>query len=109
MGSKVIVIMGHTHCGAINAVCKGGLSGNLESLAHAIEPAIATIQQQNPHNPIDCNDTVLTKNIAIQNVRNMIAHVLKGSTVVKELVAQESIKIVGALHDLESGVVTFIF
>jgi carbonic anhydrase len=106
-GSKVIVVMGHTQCGAIKAVCEGNLSGNLESLAHAIEPAIAIIQKQNPGQQLDCTNDLITKNIALQNVRNMIALVIKGSPVIRELISQGSIKIIGALHDLSSGVVTF--
>jgi carbonic anhydrase len=106
-GAKVIVIMGHTQCGAIEAVCKGGLKGNLESLARAIQPAVAMLQKQSPNKQLDCNDEVMIKNIAMQNVRNMMTRVIKGSTVIKELISQGSVKLIGALHDLNSGVVTF--
>lgn len=106
-GSKLIVIMGHTQCGAVKAVCAGGLSGNLESLVHAIEPAIATIRKKIHHEQLNCTDSEIVKNIAMQNVRNMIKHVLNGSSVVRELITQRTIEIVGALYDLESGVVTF--
>ncbi len=106
-GAKVIVIMGHTWCGAIEAVCAGKVSDNLVALAYAINPAVAMVQEQNPDEPLDCSDDMVIKNIAMQNVRNMIIRVIEGSKVIKELVDQDKIKIVGALHDLESGVVTF--
>ena len=104
-GSKLIVIMGHTQCGAIEAVCKGGLSGNLKTLAHAIEPAVMLIGKQ--HKQLNCSDDNITREIAMQNVRNMVAHVIKGSEVIRTLLAQKKIKIVGALHNLKTGVVTF--
>lgn len=104
-GAKVIVVMGHTQCGAIKAVCAGGLSDNLVSLERAIEPAVATIRKENEQ--FNCSDSETITAIAWQNVRNMMQAVLKGSPVIKELVAQGSVKLVGALHDLESGVVTF--
>jgi carbonic anhydrase len=106
-GAKVIVIMGHTQCGAIKAACAGQMTGNLKSLDQTIELAIATIQEQMPNEPLDCTNAVIVKNIAIQNVRNMIMRVIERSDVIRELIAQGSIKMVGALHDLESGVVTF--
>lgn len=106
-GSKLIVIMGHTQCGAIGAVCAGKVSGNLESLVATIKPAVQIIQEQNQHKLLDCSDDATLRAIAMQNVRNMIARVIKGSPVICELLANGSIKIVGALHDLETGVVTF--
>lgn len=104
-GSKLIVIMGHTQCGAIEAVCKGGLEGNLKTLTNAIDPAVKLIAKQ--HKQLDCGDDAITREIAMQNVRNMIARVTKGSSVICELLAQKKIKIVGALHDLKTGIVTF--
>ncbi len=106
-GSKLIVIMGHTYCNAIRVVCEGNLSGNFQSLAHAIDPAVETIKKQNPGKQLDCNDDNTTKDIAMQNVRNMISRVIKGSDIIQTLLTKGTIKIVGALHDLESGVVTF--
>lgn len=106
-GSKLIVIMGHTQCGAIQAVCKGGLKGNLESLARAIEPAVEMIKKEIPDMEFDCGDTAITSDIALQNVRNMKAKVIHRSKVIRKLLSSGEIKIVGALHDLETGVVTF--
>ena len=106
-GSKLIVIMGHTHCSAIKAVCEGNLIGNLQSLACAIDPAVKTVKKQNQDKQLDCNDNNTTKDITLQNVRNMISRVIKGSDIIQALLTKGTIKIVGALHDLESGIVTF--
>jgi len=106
-GSKLVVIMGHTQCGAIQAVCEGGLSGNLESLANAIEPAIEMVKQQTPDNQLDCSDNDTITNIAMQNVRNMKQQVIQKSKVIQTLLKNGDVKIVGALHDLATGIVSF--
>lgn len=106
-GAKVIVIMGHTQCGAIKAACAREMVGNLKYLDHTIELAIATVQKQSSNKRLDCSDSTVINEIAMQNVRNMMRRVMKGSPVIKELISQGSVKMVGALHDLETGVVTF--
>ena len=105
--AKLIVIMGHTHCGAIESVCTGNLHGNLQALANAIDPAVKEVQKQHSDTPLDCKDEAFIKKISQQNVRNMISRVTQESEIIQELLEKETIKIVGALHDLESGVVTF--
>jgi carbonic anhydrase len=106
-GAKLIVIMGHTQCGAIKAVCDNVSNEYLEALIHAIEPAVTMIKVQSPNKQLDCSDDAVIKEIALQNVRNMKELVIKKSPVIRTLLAQGSIKMVGALHNLESGVVTF--
>ena len=69
---------------------------------------MAEVKEQNADKPLDCADDATIKKIAIQNVRNMKARLTKDSAVVRELIAQGSVKLVGALHDLDTGVVTFI-
>lgn len=106
-GSKLIVIMGHTQCGAIQAACKEVTVGYLQALVHAIEPAVAMVKEQSPEQELDCDDATTINNIAWQNVRNMRARVIQKSATIRELLSQGKIKIVGALHNLETGVVTF--
>lgn len=106
-GSKLIVIMGHTQCGAIHAACAGAkMSGKLECLAAAIKPAIDVVKEHQQH-ALNCDNEDTMRAIALQNVRNMILRVIEGSEIIRELVANGSVKIVGALHDLKTGVVTF--
>jgi len=106
-GAKLIVVMGHTQCGAIEAVCNGGLTGNLASLARAIEPAVEMVQLENPDKKIDCNDRDITSAISMQNARNMKAQIIEKSEIIRGLLSTGDIKIVNALHNLKTGVVTF--
>ena len=106
-GAKLIVVMGHTQCGAIKAACECVTSGNLKSLVEAIRPAVAHVKKQNSDEQIDCNDDATLKAVALQNVRNMKAHIIEKSPVIREMLEKGEIRLVGALHDLRSGVVTF--
>jgi carbonic anhydrase len=106
VGVKVIVIMGHTQCVAITAACKGKVAGNLGSLTAAIEPAVTQIKKQDQQ--FDCNNDATIKNIVMQNVHNMKQLVIEDSIIIRKLVVKKSIMLVGAVHDLESGIVTFL-
>lgn len=106
-GAKVILIMGHTQCNAIKIACEGMAGGNIESLVATIEPAIATVREQSGSAQLDCNDGATLKKVALQNVHNMKARVLKENAVIQELLSKGEIIVVGALHDLETGIVTF--
>jgi len=106
-GSKVIVVMGHTQCGAVQAACRGGTTGNLISLMNQINPAVEMVRERSPDKKLDCSDEKTITKIAIQNVHNMMINLRKGSPVIRELIAQGKVKLVGALHDLKTGRVTF--
>jgi carbonic anhydrase len=108
VGAKLIVIMGHTKCGAIKAACSGAATGHIKALVANIKPAVAEVKEQNTDKQLDCADDATIKKIAIHNVHNMKARLIKDSAVVRDLIAQGSVKLVGALHDLDTGVVTFI-
>jgi carbonic anhydrase len=105
-GVKVIVIMGHTQCVAITAACKEVATGNLESLIATIKPAVTAIKKQDQQ--FDCNNDAIIKNVVMQNVHNMIQRVIENSAIIRALLVKKSIRLVGALHDLESGIVTFL-
>lgn len=108
VGSKLIVIMGHTQCRALQAACEGNVADTLSSLVNAFEPAIRAVKKQQPDKELDCDNEEIMTTVAIQNVRNMLGKVINESNIIQALLADGIIKIVGALHDLKSGVVTFL-
>ncbi len=105
-GAKLIVVMGHTQCGAVEAACKGIREGNLPSIIDVITPAVTKIAS---YEKKDCSNTTFVTQIARQNVHNMMQMITKESPVIAQLVANKKVAIVGAMHDLASGVVTFDF
>ncbi|MBT8291938.1 MAG: carbonic anhydrase [Eudoraea sp.] len=107
-GTKVLVILGHTACGAVKGACDGAKLGNLTILLDKIMPAVNAVslpsdaEQRNSKN-IDFVNDVAVKNVhmTIENTRNM-------SPVLKEMEDNGEIKIVGAMYDINSGKVTFL-
>ena len=104
VGVKLIVIMGHTDCGAIKAAEEGLQGDNLSHLISAILPAVKF--QRSQSNPDERKGLLIT-DIAIQHVHNMVEQAVEKSSIVRDMVTQKEVSIVGALHDLESGDVSF--
>lgn len=98
-GTKLIVVMGHNHCGAVNGAVQNAVLGNLTQLIDQIKPAI-TGDTTNADLRLDAS--------AKNNVKMTIADILKGSPVINELVDSGKLKIVGAYYDITTGRVTFM-
>ncbi|VEB35290.1 carbonic anhydrase [Legionella sainthelensi] len=104
-GSKLIVVLGHTNCGAIKGACDHAELGHLTQLLHKITPAIeqetSFKQDRNGRNLPYVNE------VARINVENSIKTILNKSAILSELIAQKTIKIIGGLYDVVSGEVSF--
>ena len=101
-GSKVIMVLGHSACGAIKGACDGVELGNLTELLDSLEPAVEAVQgvpadQRNSSNIDFVNDVAKT------NVQMTMERILSRSPVLKELVDNGDIKIVGGFYDLNTG------
>ncbi|MGB1018106.1 MAG: carbonic anhydrase family protein [Chitinophagales bacterium] len=102
-GSKLVLVMGHTKCGAVTAACKGVELGNITALLSKIKPAVKTI------NPSEKEfDDKLIEDVSIQNVKDSIENIKKQSPILKEMDDKNEIDIVGAIYDVNSGFVTFM-
>jgi len=106
-GTKLIVVLGHTSCGAIKGACDDAKMGNLTGMLAKIKPAVESISepkdegQRNSKN-LDFVDAVAEKNVSltIDNIRNM-------SPILKEMEDNNEINIVGAMYDINTGAVSF--
>jgi carbonic anhydrase len=105
VGTKVIVVLGHTKCGAIVGACNHVELGNLTALLKKIEPAIQSEQTTNGKR--DGSNPDFVKNVTENNVHLTIDRVRKESPIIAELEQQGQIKIVGGLYDVETGAVSF--
>ena len=92
-GTKLIVVMGHTKCGAVSGAIDDAKLGNLTGLVEQIKPVVAKDKDL---------DT-----IAKHNVELTAKHILERSPVIQQLVNEGKVKIVSAFYDLETGKVTF--
>lgn len=104
-GSKLIVVLGHTNCGAIKGACDQAELGYLTQLLQKITPAIdkecSFKENRNGGNLPYVNE------VARINVENSIQAILNKSSIINELITQKTIKIIGGLYDVVSGEVSF--
>lgn len=106
-GSKLVVIMGHTRCGAVAGSCSGvNTPPHLDGLLAKIKPAVDQYKQQNK-GKVDCANMTDVDGIAKQNVLDQMQDLMKDCPALSEMVTSKQIMLVGAMHDLKTGKVSF--
>lgn len=105
VGTKIIVVLGHTKCGAIVGACNGVQMGNLTTLLNKIQPAIYQ-EKETLENRTGSNEQFVN-NVTEQNIFLTIERIRRESPIIAELESKGLIKIVGALYDVENGRVNF--
>lgn len=105
VNSKIIVVLGHTKCGAIISACNNVSTGHLTGLLNKIKPAvdkeIMTLYDRN-----GSNNSFVT-NVSMIHARLMMSQIRSQSTILRELEEKGKILIVGGLYNIDSGEVTF--
>jgi carbonic anhydrase len=107
IGSKLIVVMGHTQCGAVEAACKGVQLGNITALLSQIKPAVTQVKGSQGSRASNC-DPEMVDMIAKQNVINVVQAIPEESELISDLLQQKKVKIIGAMHNLKTGKVDFL-
>jgi carbonic anhydrase len=107
-GSKVIVILGHTECGAIKGACDHARLGNLTGLIQKIEPAVAAVVEPTDERLRTSKNIEFVNTVAIKNVHMAIDNLRAMSPVLKEMEDNGEIKVVGAMYHIENGQVQFL-
>ncbi|MGR9100382.1 MAG: bifunctional SulP family inorganic anion transporter/carbonic anhydrase [Gammaproteobacteria bacterium] len=102
-GSKLIVVLGHSHCGAIKGACSGVELENLTGLLDKIKPSVVKVRQDHGDLPED----VFANHVATENVRQTTRRILADSHTLRYLYDQKKIGIVGGMYDIETGEVKF--
>jgi len=106
-GAKLIVVLGHTRCGAVKGACDDIQLGKLTGLVNKIKPAVEAIRGQYADNGND--NPEFLQAVARQNVVDVIEAILKESEVLAAMENKGQIEIVGAMYHVESGLVEFDF
>ncbi|MFA6037526.1 MAG: carbonic anhydrase [Legionellales bacterium] len=104
VGSKLIVVMGHTGCGAAKGACSIKGTGHLVTLLEKFAPAINSAEETEVKN---CTSDDFINNIVKQNVINQIQAIENQSPALHKLIDNGTIMLVGAIHDLKTNKVTF--
>lgn len=105
-GSKVIVVLGHTECGAVKGACDNVELGNLTQTLANIAPAVYAVTDI-PGERSSKNKAFVDA-VAHENVRQTVDNIMERSSVLRELVEAGKLKVVGAMYDVASGKVTFM-
>ncbi len=102
-GSKLIVVLGHTRCGAIKGACDNVQMGNLTALLEKIKPAIEKTDTYGE----DINNVIYSEKVAYANVLHSMEEILERSSIIRSLHKEGKIGIVGGMYSVESGRVHF--
>jgi carbonic anhydrase len=104
-GTKVLVVMGHTHCGAIKGACDHAEMGNLTAMLSKIMPIVEKVEVD--YDQKGSANKELVQRVADDNVTNALAKVRSASPILAEMESNGELKIVGAMYDIHTGKVQF--
>ena len=104
-GAKVVLVMGHTSCGAIKGAIEGVELGNLTGLLAKIRPAVEATGFQGNRSS---KDLAFVDAVAAKNVELTIGSIRANSRILCDLESAKAVKIVGAIYNLETGKVDFL-
>jgi carbonic anhydrase len=104
-GSKLIVVLGHSKCGAVKGACDHVEMGNLTELLSKIQPAV--YQEKGTTDNRTSKNSEFVENVAEINVKRNVKNIIERSFVLEQMLEEGQIGIVGAMHDIESGKVIF--
>lgn len=106
-GSKVIVVMGHTSCGAVKGACDHAELGNLTQMLDKIMPAVDGTSTAEGEARNSSNGDFVNR-VAVKNVELTIANLKSMSPVLNEMFENGEIDVVGAMYDVKDGSVSFL-
>ncbi|HEX8140034.1 MAG TPA: carbonic anhydrase family protein [Pyrinomonadaceae bacterium] len=105
-GSKLLVVLGHTNCGAIKGACDGVQLGNLTTILNLIQPSVylerSVKEQRNSKNQ------EFVDKVTRIHVRRSVESIIERSIVLREMIEKEQIGLIGAVYDVKTGLVEFL-
>ena len=105
-GSKLIVILGHTKCGAIKGACDNVQLGNLSTLLNKVQPSVyyerTVTENRNAEN------SEFVEKVSRIQVKRSVEEIIERSVILREMIEKGEIGLIGALYDVETGIVEFL-
>lgn len=106
-GSKLIVVLGHTKCGAVKGACDHVEMGNLTELLSKLQPAVYSESETMAADKRNSKNGVFVENVATLNVKRSVKSIIERSYILEEMLDKGEIGIVGAMYNIETGKVEF--
>jgi carbonic anhydrase len=106
-GSKLIVVLGHTSCGAIKGACDRIEMGNLTELLSKIQPAVYQETQTTDATKRNSKNYEFVENVTDLNVKQSVESIINRSYILEQMIEKGEIAIIGAKHHLDTGMVEF--
>jgi carbonic anhydrase len=104
-GSKIVVVLGHSKCGAVKGACDHVEMGNLTALLSKIQPAVYDEKTETENRSSSNADFV--EKVASINVKRTVTAIMERSPILKEMIQNQEIGIIGGIHNITNGEVVF--
>lgn len=106
-GSKLLVVLGHSKCGAVKGACDHAEMGNLTELLSKIQPAIYEEKTVKDIDTRNASNADFVQKVAVINVKRSVKSIIERSYILEQMIENGEISIVGAMYDLDNGTVQF--
>ncbi|MFM9836035.1 MAG: carbonic anhydrase [Methylophilaceae bacterium] len=106
LGSKLIVVMGHSSCGAVKAACDDFKDGHIGEIVNMIKPAIR--HEKSILSDRNSSNEAFVAKICEHNVSYQIDQIIRTSDIVQDMITAKQIGVVGSVYDLNTGKVQFL-
>jgi carbonic anhydrase len=105
LGSKLVIVMGHSSCGAIKAACDHYRGGNIGEIIELIDPAV--LLEKTIADKRDSSNDAFVERVCFHNVEVQMERILKKSPLLTDMIEKKEIGLIGAVYNLASGEVEF--
>jgi carbonic anhydrase len=106
-GAKLVVVLGHSECGAIKGACDHVELGHLTGMLRKIQPAVDSIREPSDPSQRRSTNAKFVDDVARVNVARTVAAITERSEVLRKLENEGAIEIVGGMYDIATGAVEF--
>ena len=104
LGSKIIIVMGHSNCGAIKAACDQYKGGNIGEIIKLIEPAVEAEKSVEDKEQRNSQNDLFVEKVCFLNVHKQIERILHLSPIIDQMIKDKKIGLVGGVYNLSSGI-----
>ena len=106
-GTKVLVVLGHTACGAVKGACDHARMGNLTALINKIEPAVDAVELPVDESMRNSSNIGFVNSVASKNVEMTLSNIRNNSEILNQMESSGDLIIIGGMYDIADGKVTF--